>query len=299
MEAAAPPQWTGLPLDGPAPDPFADRTPLPPLLSGLSLEEKEKLDKEKRAKAARDRRKHQAEQLAAIKEILKTPIREIKRLAEEKAKLDKQERALFSMDRGSWMTDAPTGVGELVLAGGSNEMEFVAAAHSRAEALGSPGLDIGTGEAFWAENDRRSIAPEGKGSDDSEDSGSFHVRLGDGVQDKRAHDYSLLLDKLAERYFVKVEVPWTSEVFGNEFFSCTSCGVQQSRTQSVQRCARCGTQNDKYNGYLHVCRLCGTECDGLVAAKQHMHRVHGGENRPEHDGRYGDLTRRRKHPITG
>src|ERR1700681_4353932 len=101
-------------------------------------------------------------------------------------------------------------------------MEFVAAAPSRAEGLGSPGIDLGTGEAFWAENDRRLVAPQGATpeADGSEDSGSFIVRLGDAVQDQRAQDYNLLMEKLVDQYFVKVDLPWTAEVFGNEFFSC-------------------------------------------------------------------------------
>jgi len=288
----------GPPLDGPAPDPFADRIPLPSLAS-LSIEEKEKLNKEKRATAARDRRKRQRQQIAAIKEKLKTPIREIKRAAQEQSKLDEHGRALSSMNRGRWMTDAPTGLGELVVAGGSKQMEFIASAHDRAAALGSLTSDPRTGEAFWADNDRRHVEPQGSGTDESdEDSGSFHVRLGDGVQDQKAHEHNLRLEALVERYFVKVQVPWSAEVFGNEFFSCVSCRVQQSRTTSIQKCARCGTQNDKDNGELHVCRLCGTECDSFVAAKQHIYRVHGSENRPKHDHRYGDVTRKRKHLVT-
>ena len=283
----------GRPFDGPTPDPFADRTPLPPLASTLSFGEKEVLRKQKKAQAARARRKLQREQIDAIREKLKVPVREIKRAAEEQAKLEKQAKAQGSMRRGMFIADAPMGKGELVTGGyGSKQLELMIAAYDRAAALGSPSSDE-TGGEFWPDNDRRSVVPQGSGGNDGEDSGgSFHVRLGDGVQDKKAYDYDLLLGTLVDKYCVK------TEVFTNEFFYCVSCGAKQGKIESIQKCIRCEAKNGKDNGYLHLCRLCGTECDGFVAAKQHIHRVHGSENHPEHDHRYGDITRRRKHPVT-
>jgi|GEM_PF-6030910 len=288
-----PRQMIGPPLEEAPPDPFADRASIPPLVINLiSKEEKEKIRKEKRAQAARNRRKLQREQIAAIKEKLKTPIQEIKKLAEEKAKLDKETKS-SSMERGKYMTDAPPGVGELVLSGGSTQMESIAAAHDRAARLGSPTSDPGTGEAFWPDNDRRHVAPQGTGSEgDGDKEKSFYVTLGDGTKEKKAHDYNLLLTSLVQKYMVE------TDVFKSPFFYCQSCGAKQPKTESIQKCIRCEAQSGTDKGYLHVCRLCGTECDGFIAAKDHIHRVHGTNSRPEHDNRYGDITTKRKHPVT-
>ena len=295
-----------------------------------TIERAKQIKKQMRAQSARDRRKRNAEQLASIKEKLKTPIAEIKKAAEEQTKLDKQGQARASMKRGLFLTDAPVGKGKLVNGGyNSEQMELVTAARGRAAALGSPDYEqlgipkSASDPAFWPENDRGRVVPEGRGQrpgdredDEGEDEGpdstddardnkderggsapilpgsTFQVKLNDGKQDQKEHDYDLLMGMLVARYCVK------TKVFKNEFFYCASCGAKQPRTESIQTCARCEAKNGEDNGYLHVCRLCRSECDGFIAAKQHIDRVHGSENHPEHDDRFGDLTRRRRHQVT-
>jgi hypothetical protein len=286
----------------------------------LSIEQQKK---QIRAQQARDRRKRNAEQLAAIKEKLKTPIAEIRRAAEEQAKLDRKVRALSSLRRGSFLIDAPTGKGELVTGGyDSEQIELVAGTRERAAILGSPTFDPETGEEYWPENDRGRVVPEGTGhrpgdgEDDEEDDGpdstdeardnrterdkdapilpgtTFQVKLKDGKEDQKAHDYDLLLGVLVSSYCAE------TQIFKNEFAYCASCGAKQQRAESVYTCIRCQAKNGGDNGHLHICRLCGSECDGFVEAKQHIHRVHGSESNPEHDDRFGDITRRRKHDVT-
>src|SRR5437660_2517942 len=69
---------------------------------------------EKEAERQRARRKRIAEQKAAIKKALRTPIAEIKAAAEARAKAIARPG---SMNRGRFMTDAPTGKGEMVPSG--------------------------------------------------------------------------------------------------------------------------------------------------------------------------------------
>jgi hypothetical protein len=308
-----------------APKPVAESAPIAietPPAPASSIEQALQLRKQIRAQQARDRRKRNTEQLAAIKEKLKTPIAEIKRAAEEQAKLDNKARARSSMRRGSFLTDAPTGTGELVSGGyDSEKMEHVAGARERTAILGSPTGDP-EAEEYWPENDRGRVVPEGSGQrpgdreGDQEDEGpdstdeardnrsergkdapilpgsTFRVKLKDGKDDQEAHDYELLLGMLVSWYCVE------NQIFKNEFTYCASCGAKQKRTESIYTCIRCQAKNGEDNGHLHICRLCGSQCDGFVQAKQHIDRVHGTEGNPEHDIRFGDITRRRKSRAT-
>jgi len=233
---------------GRPPDEPAQEAPPAPTLPPLIMD-----STQKRAQAARDRRKRNAEQLDAIKKALRTPITEIKKAAEEQARLDKEAKVLGSMNRGKWMTDAPTGMGELVLTGGSKEMELVAGARGRAAALGSPKSNPQTGTAFWPENDRGRIVPEGTGPGDREDdtdaSGSkFRVKLND-------FDSDGLFQELFHIYFVRIEP---------------------------------GELDDLNTGNL-VCSLCKRRFYWERRCKAHIEAVHGDEREPEHDSRYGNV----------
>jgi hypothetical protein len=277
------------------------------------LDQMERTKKEKRAQAARDRRKRQAQQLAAIKERLKIPIAVIQKEAEERAKADRHEAAQGSVNRGRYMTDAPTGKGELVTGGGSEEMELIAAARDRAVALGSSNYDDETGEEFWPENDRRRVIPEGTGQrpGDREDDGidddpdasenakdnidergkdapilpgsTFEVKLKGGEEYQKAHEYGLLLKALVRPCFVKVEISETG------FAYCYSCGAKQEKTEPVYNCIRCDSKNSGETTHVYICRLCGLDC---LYPEGHIHQIHGDENQPEHDLGFGNITRK-------
>ena len=158
-------QRIGPPLDEAPPDPWADRDPyLNELAAPLKFTDKaEKIRKDKEAQRGRERRKLRREQLAAIKRQLKVPLREIKRRAEELELALKSESS--DMSRGAFMTDAPTSKGRMVY---SQKIEQIGAAAGRAVALGGETLDLGTGEAFWPEHDRRHVKPEGVGEQSNE-----------------------------------------------------------------------------------------------------------------------------------
>lgn len=282
--------------------------PIVPLDAETMLERQEQAKRQKRAKVARDRRERNAQQLAAIRERLKIPIAQIQKEAKEKTKADRHEAALNSMNRGRYMTDAPTSKGELVVGGGSEEMELIAAARDRAALLGGS-----NGPEFWPENDRKRVMPEGTGQrpGDREDDGidddpdacedakdnrdergkdapilpgsTFEVKLRDGKEDQKAYEYGLLLRALVRPCFVKAEI---SEI---GFAYCHHCGAKQEKFEPVFNCIRCDFKNRGEITHVYICRLCGLDC---LYPEGHIHQVHGDENQPGHDSRFGNITRR-------
>lgn len=208
---------------------------------------------ERRAKLAKDatrkraNRKLRADQKAAIKKALKTPVAEIRAAGEACEKAIKRPG---SMNAGRFMTDAPTGKGELVTGGyGWNKIDAIFAVKSSNSS--------GDNEKFWPETDRAKIQPEGVGakkfekppegtaeSDDAvEQSARFRVRL-------NGFDSYAMFEEIFETYFV--EVP-----------------------------------SDK--GCTYVCRLCGAPFDYKRWSKGHIETVHGDELDPQHDERFGNV----------
>ncbi len=203
-----------------------------------------KTNAEKEAARQRARRRTKQEQLAAIKKALRTPIAEIKAAAEARAKAIAQPG---SMSRGKYMTDAPTGKGELVPSG---NIESIVAARGRSAALGSSTIDPETGEAYWPENDRQRVKPEGIGERDNEKTPP--KKDVDGLPAAR------------QKFLVKLN--------------------DVDREGVVRELAYEYVKEDE-SGCL--CRLCQTFV--TQHAVDHIETVHGDESEPTHDPRFGDL----------
>lgn len=239
-------------LPPPAPTPF--NAPVYQSATEI-LEQMEQQKKDKRAEAARERRKLKRDQLVAIKQALKTPIAVIKARAEQERieALDFAEPP-NSDSRGASPTGAPAGNRFTTGGHSGSKMESIAAARSRAAGLGSPASDH-----EYPDNDRRARKPQGygqrpglKGDDDrrrrEDDHGflvnGFHVEL-------NAFDYDALMKHLLWEYFEKLRQPNGEDVL--------------------------------------VCRLCGQSWDEERDAKKHVLDVHGDESYPGHDLRFGDV----------
>ncbi len=248
----------GRPLDEAPPDPFADRIPLPPLFPGEDERKaKEAERKAREAERGRERRKARREQLAAIKDALKTPVREINRRAEELARALKSEHS--DMNRGSFITDAPTSQGRLRY---SQNIEQVAAAADRAAALGAQIYDPETGELFWPDHDRRRVEPEGTGErGNGERSNNEQSTVSNGTSTKLASG----VPTAKRRFVVKLSKDLDRE---------------QALLNLFHRLSADG-----------VCRLCYKDFSSESDLKfhEHLEEAHGDESEPEHDPRFGDV----------
>ncbi len=208
-----------------------------------------KTNAEKEAARQRARRRTKQEQLAAIKERLKTPITEIKAAAEARAKAIARPG---SMNRGRYMPDAPTGKGELETGGyGPEKLGMVAAAQSRSVELGNHTIDLETGEAVWPDNDRRGVKPQGVGQQDNEKTPSQKTK--DGLPIARAKFIVKLNDVDIEGVIRELAYKYVKE------------------DESGRLC----------------CRLCQTFV--VESAADHITIVHGDENEPAHDDCFGNI----------
>ena len=212
--------------------------------------EKNHAELDRQAERSRNYRKFKREKLEAIKKALRTPIAEIKAVAEAR---DKAIKNPGSMSQGKFLTDAPTSKGRLENVG---NLDLVSAARSRSVVLGCSTIDHETGEAFWPDNDRRHVKPEGVGDGDNEKApvgrviGSelpvartkFKVRLGDDSGRERA--------------------------------------IQELIREYVEECV-------EGDGLIRsLCRLCQAF---VKSPGDHIETVHGSENEPTHDARFGDI----------
>jgi hypothetical protein len=213
--------------------------------------ERDRTEKERRATAARERRKAKADQLAAIKLALKTPIAEIKEVARVKADMDK----LPSMSEGIYMKDAPTGKGALVYKSG-NKIEQIAAAIGRSEALGSKTIDHETGEAFFADNDRTRIAPEGAGAARDEKPEIT------GVSRTRKKGFTYHSEERSKRFQVNLTGP--------EYQNGLSSALRALTDENI-------------------CKMCQQEFERMEG---HFEQVHGDPSEPTHADRWGDIVQR-------
>ena len=278
-------------------------TPVPPETETLL----DSIEKGKAAKYQRERRKLKAEQLAAIKKALQTPIAEIKIAAEEQTRLDKLARAQTGLRRGLFLTDAPTGKGELVTGGyDSEQMGLVAAARDRAAVLGSPTGDSDSDEEYWPENDRCRVKPEGTGQnpgdreDDAADDDPDSSEDAKDNKDERGKDADILpgekffvklndfdndglLAELVSFYFVKFY-----EFRSDDYFFCVWCGAKGESDSTELVCRRCGATHAG-DPKIFICRLCGIVCYGDKAAKKHIEDSHGDDRESGHDPRFGNV----------
>jgi hypothetical protein len=262
----AKPARIGPPLDEAPPDPFADRDAYhDELKAPLKFTDKAiKLQKEKEAERGRARRKLRREQLAAIKLRLKTPFREIKRLAEELK--DALGSGASDMSKGKYMSDAPTSKGQIVY---TQKIEQVGAAVNRAAALGAQTVDLETGEAFWPEHDRRHVVPEGTGERGGGQRSNDEQKISSGNRVDR-HSGVPLAPAATTSFVVKL-------------------GTDLDHGQALQNLFHRLFIEVKEDAGYFICKLCHTNYPSELTCKQHVEDIHGDENEPKHDQRFGDV----------
>jgi hypothetical protein len=256
----------GRPLDGPAPDPFADRDEYATELAApLKFTDKaEKIRKDKEAERGRERRKLRREQLTAVKKAFTVEGREVLLRKKELERALKSESS--DMAQGTFITDAPTGVGKLVYSG---NIERIGAAADRAVALGGETYDPRTGEVYWPDHDRRHVKPEGTGQRNGqrsfEDAGTVRSSFESGarqadstISEGRNKNIASGVPIATSRFIVKP-------------------GTDLDRGQAVLNVFHRLNEGG-------VCRLCYQEC-----SEEHVEAVHGSEDEPRHDRRFGDV----------
>jgi hypothetical protein len=239
-----------------------ESTPLPVYQSTQDiLDGIERQKRDKRNEADRKRREEKKKQRARIKEALRTPVSELKRIieenrakAKEQAEIDKASKSESRDNDGSCLTDAPRGLGRLVT--GTN-IELVAAAHARAVELGSSDIDVETGEAFWPDNDRRYVKPDGVGQaagQESQDEKKIAFKVDPHIDHEQKLKWGQALIDLFHALFVEV------------------------------------SPDEEHGGYF-ICRLCRIVSPSERGCSRHLETVHGGETEPGHDPRFGNVVK--------
>jgi hypothetical protein len=245
------------------------------------LEEFEKRQEKKKKEAERKRlaRKSKSDQLMAIKEALKIPVREViastKRTELERQIAETEEQRETSMNLGRHMTGDPDQQ-QLIT---NTDIEKVAAARGRATALGSSGYDSETGEAHWPENDRRIVRAQGSSNEDEQSWVKVQTR-----------DGKLVDQRPTKRFVVKLDGA-----------DPTNNPLGISRDEWLSKIARRffvkgGSAEDAPDTFF-VCRLCHFECDWDTETKRHMEEVHGDEQLPSHDPRFGNVIEKHLNEI--
>jgi len=215
--------------------------------------DKKQVERERRAKAARERRKARADQRAAIKKALQTPIAVIKEVIKTKAEAEK----LPSMNQGKYISDAPTGKGALVYKP-TEKIEQIDAALTRAMPLGSPTIDEETDEAFFPEQDRKHVSKKMGAGSPSDEKPEIT-----GVSSK-GFTYK---EEPRKKFQVKLNGP--------EYQSGLSSAVNDFTVEE---------------GGETFCRLC--EAAIIGRSEDHFKQIHGDPSEPGHDKRFGDIVQK-------
>jgi hypothetical protein len=236
---------------------------------------------QKEAERSRQNRRRKREQLAAIKQALRMPVAEVKLIAKEKAHKEK----LDSMSRGMALTGAPSGKGNWIY---TADIEQVGAAASRAAALGAEAEDPETGEAFWPDNDRRPVKPEGTGE------------RGNG---QRSIDEQTVSAKPVHNPLLDIGVPQSRSRFKVRLQSDDDDNTyyfifRDTLKRLVAHVFVADETGPEEEGVAAICRLCQrrfleerplgleTTCIG------HVKENHGEEDEPNHDPRFGNIITR-------
>jgi|SRR5271157_812091 len=255
--------------------------------------DKESTERERRAKAARERRKKQADELAAIRERLRRP----RVVCIVEAKEETPERGIH--DR--------TG-GEKEISGG--------------DCLGKTLLHLqGEDKDLFGVRGGKRVVPEGVGQrlgmreDNPHEDGTFDSDSCPDPWSSRAEatavarprtpiikgeTFSVKLNDKDERNSPAYEcLKFYFDVYLALHYRvcCTKCGaVQDDDEQTVAEenytCWRCHAEHAVDDDRLFVCKLCGVAIDGERGAACHMMAVHGDETSPNHDPRFGNVLRR-------
>jgi hypothetical protein len=236
---------------------------------------------EKEAKRSRENRRRKQEQLAAIKQALRTPFAEVKLIAKAKT----SEEKLDSMSRGMALTGAPSGKGNWIYTG---DIEQIGAAASRAAALGAETEDPETGEAFWPDTDRRPVKPEGTGE------------RGNGT---RSVDEQKVSAKPVRNPLLDAGVPQSRSRFkvrlpSDDKENVSYFSFKDALKQLIARTFVADETEPEEEGVAAICRLCqrrfleerplGLETVCIT----HVKETHGDEDEPNHDPRFGNIITR-------
>jgi hypothetical protein len=241
---------SGLAVIGEAPP--AVPTPVIPDAKTL-LQQIESEKREKKNKKARERRKKKREQLAAIKKALaEKSVTEFKKELEEKAKAEKERMRLPSMNGGKFMTDAPTGKGELTT-GGYDWNKIVLTSNAR-------------------ESNTGRVVPQGVGH---RPGGREENDIPDACKDFRDN---------------RTESGGDADILPGKKFKVKLNDIDWDWVLWSVVCIYCVENELKSDEY--ICRLCKEFLDGKETAKNHFEDVHGDESEPGHDDKFGDVVLR-------
>jgi hypothetical protein len=262
------------------------KLPEPNPLDNDLLEQFENRQEKKKKDAERKRleRKSKSDQLITIKKQLRTPVAEVVKAAKQtelECQVEEREQRMALGGSGKYMTNAPHSKGELITGGNDSEqMGKMAAARNRAAFLGSTSVDLDTGEAFWPENDRGRVVPEGTGQrpsereSDEDDEDPDSTKDARDNKDERGRDADILPDD-------KFEVKLNDFDFDQQFTNLLN--IYFVKVFSLDP-----TCNESY----FICRLCERPFYWEREAKRHIEMVHGDERHPDHDVRFGDVIKR-------
>jgi hypothetical protein len=246
-------------------------------------------ERERRAGAERERRKKKADQLAAIKEALRTPP-EI-RIAAAKEK-ERQEKAEVQANK---LPSDRTGGFKEISGGGILEETLTI--------LDAPQTGRVTPEGVGHRPGARDNS-----TDDIPDSTENHnpwSGLSEVIAVERPNapiiPGSIFLVKLNDKDERDTPAYQSVPHFFTEMMPlryrlrCMNCAAVQDDDFTVSEehfvCGRCGTKNggDDLN---YICRLCGVVAEDRTTAAHHMETAHGDETAPGHDTRFGDVLQR-------
>jgi hypothetical protein len=253
--------------------------------------DKKHAERERRAAAARARRKTKADQLAAIKEALRTPP-EIRIAAAKQKELEERlaarEKKLPSDKTGGYKEISGGGIAE--------EIMLVADAPQTGrvtpDGVGHrPGTSSDTDNGNGTADEEATRDPWTQGSEEIAVRNSksqiipgsvFEVKLNNKDERDTPAYHSIphyFIEVLTLRYRVR----------------CTKCGAVQDDEHTVAEdqftCWQCHAHHDGYEPN-YVCRLCGDISTGADGAAYHMTNAHGDEALPGHDSRFGNVLQR-------
>jgi hypothetical protein len=249
-------------------------------------------ERERRAKAARERRQKNADQLAAIKESLRIPAAVRIAAAREK---QRQERSEPKVPQGIVFSNHYRSSGREV-SGGDYVTEIQEAIDGkRAQDFGGKRVTPqGIGHRFGMSNtpDEESTRdPWTKNSEEVAvakpqtpiiDGDIFKVKLADADWTK-SPAYECI-----PHYFVEM-LPLHYQI------RCTKCGAAQDDSETVAEdcfvCRNCGASHDGEE-MNYVCRLCGDLSEGKKGAAHHMTNAHGNEGLEGHVQSFGNVLQR-------
>jgi hypothetical protein len=239
--------------------------------------DKKQAERERRAAAARARRKLKADQLAAIRNSLRTPVAELLAEAEKKIQEEKLEARMSRRPKIE------------VSGGGYLEQILTVLGVPKTGRVVPQGVGQRPGQQYYSPDGTRD--PWVKSSEEIAvakprtpiiDGARFTVKL-NGKDERSTPAYQCISDFFIQMLFQRYEI------------RCTKCGAAQDDDVTVAEeeftCWQCGTVHGG-DEVAFICRFCYDMLSGQDAAASHAERVHGDEALPTHNPRWGNALRR-------